>query len=477
MAIKNLGKQTLIYGLGHIMARLVTFLLLPLYTHTFTQEEYGAISLAYAFMGFAIILYRYGMDTALMKFSIQSKGVDQKQYTSVIIITQFITSIIFSLILYLLRYDIAEFVLGINRPDWMLSLIIILFLDAFWNLPMLILRSEEKAITFISFSLVNVTITMALNIYFVVHLNDGVDGVLKANIIASGLVSLLSLPIIFRITKIKFFKKKILLKVLYFSLPFLPAGIFTMIMELSDRYIIEWLLGTAEVGLYSAGKKMGMLGLTAVMGFNMGWTPFFLKRGKNKNAKKEFKIITTIFLGVMGYVCFLVSLWISELMQFSVFGSTLIGVEFWDCEPIVSLILLGYFFFGTYVIQLPGVYIKEITGWIPLFRIIGASVLVLSSIIIIPIFGIYGAAIAVVIAFFSMSLSIYLKVQTVYSVSYNWKGIIFPILVLLLAQIKFDAVLYKLLFSLIFPLAWLLFATDKQEREIFKNQFSLFFKK
>ncbi|MBT5782135.1 MAG: oligosaccharide flippase family protein, partial [Candidatus Marinimicrobia bacterium] len=70
------------------MARLVTFLLLPLYTHTFTQEEYGAISLAYAFMGFVIILYRYGMDTALMKFSIQSKGEEQSQYTSVIIITQ-----------------------------------------------------------------------------------------------------------------------------------------------------------------------------------------------------------------------------------------------------------------------------------------------------------------------------------------------------------------------------------------------------
>ena len=477
MAIKNLGKQTLIYGLGHIMARLVTFLLLPLYTHTFTQEEYGAISLAYAFMGFAIILYRYGMDTALMKFSIQSKGEEQIKYTSVIIITQLITSTIFSLILYLLRYDIAEFVLGLNRPDWMLSLIIILFLDAFWNLPMLILRSEEKAVTFISFSLVNVILTMALNIYFVIHLNEGVDGVLKANIIASGLVSFLSLPIIFRITKIKFLKKEILLKVLSFSLPFLPAGLFTMIMELSDRYIIEWLLGTAEVGLYSAGKKMGMLGLTAVMGFNMGWTPFFLKRGKNKNAKKQFKIITTIFLGVMGYICLLVSLWISEIMRFSVFGSPLIGVEFWECEPIVSLILLGYFFFGTYVIQLPGVYIKEITGWIPLFRVIGASVLVLSSIITIPIFGIYGAAIAVVIAFFSMSLSIFLKVQTVYSIPYNWKGIIFPILILLLAQIRFDVVLYKLIVSFIFPFVWVFLATDKQEREIFKNQFSFFFKK
>ena len=40
--------------------------------------------------------------------------------------------------------------------------------------------------------------------------------------------------------------------------------------------------------VYSAGKKMGMLGLTAVMGFNMGWTPYFLKRGKEVGARIEF---------------------------------------------------------------------------------------------------------------------------------------------------------------------------------------------
>ena len=48
-------------------------LITPLYTHTFTQDEYGALSLAYAFMGFALILYRYGMDTAMMKYSVQKK--------------------------------------------------------------------------------------------------------------------------------------------------------------------------------------------------------------------------------------------------------------------------------------------------------------------------------------------------------------------------------------------------------------------
>jgi O-antigen/teichoic acid export membrane protein len=56
------------------MARLITFLLLPLYTNVLLTEEYGVVSLAYAFIGFALILFRYGTDTALMKFYIDSDG-------------------------------------------------------------------------------------------------------------------------------------------------------------------------------------------------------------------------------------------------------------------------------------------------------------------------------------------------------------------------------------------------------------------
>ena len=96
MSIRNLGKQSLIYGLGHMLARLITFLLLPLYTHSFSQEEYGAISLAYAFIGFALILYRYGMDTALMKFSVQTSGVERTKHISIIVVSQILTGIIFT---------------------------------------------------------------------------------------------------------------------------------------------------------------------------------------------------------------------------------------------------------------------------------------------------------------------------------------------------------------------------------------------
>ena len=243
MSIKGLGKQSLIYGLGHILARLITFLLLPLYTHSFNQEEYGALSLAYAFMGFALILYRYGMDTALMKFSVQTSGTERTKHITVILVSQITTGVIFTLCLYLTRNYLAYPVLGINRPDWMIYVSAIIFLDSLWNLPLLILRSEEKAVPFIGFSLLNVITTMALNILFVVHWGSGIEGVFKANIIASTIVLLSTTPIILQRIKLKMLDKLIFIKTLQFAIPFLPAGIFTMVMELSDRYLLEWFLG------------------------------------------------------------------------------------------------------------------------------------------------------------------------------------------------------------------------------------------
>ena len=465
MSIRALGKQSLIYGIGHMMARLITFLLLPLYTHSFTQEEYGALSLAYAFMGFALILYRYGMDTALMKYSVQTSGQERTKHITVIIISQLITSVIFTAILYVSRFTIASWVLGTDRPDWMAFLAIILFLDSLWNLPLLILRSEEKAVPFIGFSLLNVVTTMVLNILFVVHWGYGIEGVFKANILASGIVFILSLPIVIQRIQLHAFNKKVFNKILHFALPFLPAGLFTMVMELSDRYLLEWLLGTADVGLYSAGKKMGMLGLTVVMGFNMGWTPYFLKRGKEEGAKIEFAKVATLFLGVMGYISVLVSVWVPEIMRLSVAGKTLIGSEFWDCEPVVSTILIGYFFFGTYVLQLPGVYMKEITNWVPIFRIMGAGTLIVSRLYLIPAFGLIGAAYGVVLAFIAMSSAIYFKTHSLYPVRYNWRGIVFPVVFLAGIQAGIDGTWPKLAVSLLFPLLWYAIAITDQEKD------------
>ena len=67
--LKSFGKQALIYGTGNVLARLVTFLLLPLLTNVLSVEEYGMVALIYVFLGFMNIVYHYGIDSAFMRFA------------------------------------------------------------------------------------------------------------------------------------------------------------------------------------------------------------------------------------------------------------------------------------------------------------------------------------------------------------------------------------------------------------------------
>ena len=67
MSMKQLGAQSLIYGVGHVIARLISFLLLPLYSHKISVYDYGIVSLIFVLIAFANVFYLHGMDSALLR--------------------------------------------------------------------------------------------------------------------------------------------------------------------------------------------------------------------------------------------------------------------------------------------------------------------------------------------------------------------------------------------------------------------------
>ena len=469
MSIKTLGKESLIYGTGHVLTRLITFLLLPIYTHVFSPEDYGVVSLAYAFMGFSMMFYRYGMDTALMKYSVQLSSDSRAAYISSIYIMQLLSSLIFSAILYFVRDYVSEAILGVENPDLIIILSGILILDNLWNHHVLLLRAENRPGLYIFFNLLNVILTVALNILLVVKWDLRIEGVLVSNLLVSSLIFIFSLPIIIKRINLSLIKSKIIKDIIIFGLPFLPAGIFTMVMELSSRYILEWLEGTYSVGLFSAGYKLGVFGLIIVMGFNMGWTPYFLKRIKEKGAKKEFSYIASLFLGLLGFIVIMVSIWIPEIMRLKIGSNYLIGDSFWSAEKVVSIVLIGYFFFGTYVIQLPGIYAREITTWIPIFRAIGAISNISLNILLIPKYGVLGSAWATAISFIFMSLSVFIKLFNIYYVKYNWKAIFYPILFMAIIYSPLHSVLVRVFIGFCYWVGWYFLAISKEERTMIKG--------
>ncbi len=418
--LKALSLQTLIYGTGHILARLVTFLLLPLYTNVFEPEKYAVVSLAYIFMGFMAVVLHYGLDASLMKHYVPADQPERKQLLSTAYISFLITSIAFMLVMVVFRSVLTGPILGVYMPRYMVMVGVILMLDILWSVPVLILRAEQKPVVFITFSLLNVGITLGLNLVFVLRLRMGVEGVLVSNIWASTLIFLLTLPIIIRRTSLRKFSVTAWKKLMRFGLPFLPSGIFAMIMEMAGRYMLKFLTDMETVGIYAAGYKLGMLMMLAVMGFNMAWQPFFLREGGGADKKKLYARIASYVLAVLGLIWVLLLIWASRLVRFPVGGTTFYGTEFWSSTAIVPWIALGYFFHAAYLLQLPGPFLTEKSHWVATTRGVGAAVTIVLNLILIPLFGALGAAIAMLLSFVSMCVYMYTINRRIFPVEYEW---------------------------------------------------------
>ncbi len=438
MSLKLLGKQSLIYGAGHVAARGVTFLLLPLYTNVFSLENYGIISLIYTFLGFMSVILHYGLDASLLKHYVPAGREDRKTILSNAYFSFILTTTLFFIILVVFRNGISEILFGSSLSNITTMVAGILFFDLLWSIHVLLLRAEGRPIYFNIISILNVLLTLILNILFVVQLKLGIYGVLLGNLIASGCIFFITLPIILKRSSIKSLSLKYWKKMMKFGVPFLPAGIFSMILELSDRYILRYLTDIETVGLYNAGYKLGLLILLIVMGFNMAWQPYFLK--KKMEERKYIADVTTLFLAVLGFLWILLLLW-SETMVKMKFGDfSFFGEQYWEAASIVPIIGLAYVFHAGYLIQLPGVYLLEKTGWIPWVRGLGALSNIILNFLFIPEYGITGAASATCLSFMLMVVIFYFINRSIFPILYQWRKlgiIIFTIGVIVLFHFNF----------------------------------------
>ena len=422
MSVKSLGKESLIYGVGHVAARGVTFLLLPIYTNLFSLSDYGIISLVYTFLGFMNVILHYGLDASLLKHYVPADIEERKSILTNAYASFLLTTIVFFLFLVFFRSDISGLLFGNPLPSITLMVAGILFFDVLWSMHVLLLRAEGKPVFYTVVSFINVLLTLGLNILFVIYLKLGISGVLISNLITSGCIFFITFPIIIKRISITTLSVKQWKRMMKFGFPFLPAGIFSMILELSDRYILRYLTNIETVGLYNAGYKLGMLMMLVVMGFNMAWQPYFLK--KEKNEREYVANVTTYVLSVLVFLWILILIWTDALVKLQFGEFTFFGGQYWASTQIVSIIALAYIFHAIYLLQLPGVYLLERSGLIAWIRGLGAVSNIILNLLFIPEYGIVGAACATCISFILMAVFIFMVNRKLFAIKYEWKKIL-----------------------------------------------------
>lgn len=420
-SIRSLTKQTLIYGVGTILARFVTFLLLPVYTNNLSPADYGLASLVFAFLGFMNIIYNYGLDSAVMRYySKASDAFRKNKILSTAIWLTLFSSIILSLIIYYKNGVLGKWLLSDPQHAVLIKYsAFILFFDCICHVPFALMRLEEKPFQFMSIRLINVIVVFSLNIYFVVNLKRGVLGIFQSNVITSALTAAILYAI--TISRVRFsFSGKIAKDLAMFGLPFIPAGLATVCMEMLNRYILQGLMNLEAVGIFSAGFKLGIFMLLLATGFNYAWQPFFLKAGPKDSSRLLFSRIFTYFSLVELSFWLLMTAFMHEIVHFHIGNIYFIGKEFQSCESMVPFILLGYVFLGINQMFLPGIYFEKKTRYLAYLTIFAAAVNVGANYILIPLFGINGSAYSSLVGYAVLAVSGYFVSQRLFRVPYEF---------------------------------------------------------
>jgi O-antigen/teichoic acid export membrane protein len=420
-SLKRLTKHSAVYGIGHILTRALGFLLVPLYTNYLDPDAFGVAAIVFSYLAVLTILYTYGIDAAFLRFYIPSeKAGEQRRLFSTAYFTVAVSSLLFSAVGYQFAGAIARVMLDDPGSQPLLQMSAgILFFDALSVLPFLVLRAKERSVPFVSLKLANIVVNLGLNLYFIVGKGMGVEGIFLANLISSGFTFLSTLPIVARTLGLVYSVEDIK-TFLRFGLPYIPATLAVVIMDVIDRFILKAIRGDAEVGIYHAGYKLGMFMALIVAAFRFAWHPFFLSTAKDPQAKAIFARVLTYFMLVCSVVYLGITLFIDDLVRIRIGEGFLFGEKYWAGTAVVPIVMLAYMLYGAYLNFLVGVYLEKKTKYLPFITGLAALINVAGNFALIPVFGMFGAAWTTVVSYLSMAIALYLVSQRLYPVSYEF---------------------------------------------------------
>ena len=478
--LKELTKDTAIYGISTMVGRFLNFILVPLYTNIFPPADYGIIQLIYAYMAILNIVFIYGLDSAYLKFASFKDIGDDKDNFSTPYISVFVSSLFISFLI-IINSDIIGSSLRIpSEYTYLIYLAaIILFLDANIVIPFLKLRLDRRAKIFSFYRIINIAVNILMNIYLIIFLHWGIEAILISNLAASG-VSLLLVSF----TIIKNFRAKfhipLFKRMFKFGIPFLPAGFAIMLIQVIDVPILEKLTDLGTVGIYKANYKLGIFMMLFVNMFQFAWQPFFLQNAKEPNAKEMFSKVLTYFTLVGSVILVVLSLFITDIAQIKISGFSLIGSEYWAGLHIVPFILLAYLINGMHTIFSAGIYIEEKSIYVPVITGIGALINIALNFLLIPVFSLTGAAIAALVSYLFIGLGYYYVAQKFFNVKYELKriGHIFTAILLvgalyyLLDSMGNLQFYYKVILLILFSLYIYFVAVNRNEINLIKNKFA-----
>lgn len=434
--MKNLAKQTAIYGISNILGKFLNWCLVPLYTYILeSSAEYGTVTNLYAWTALLLVILTYGMETGFFRFA-NKEGEDAIRVYSNTIICIATTSILFALLALLFAQPLANLLGYADHSEYISYISVIVAIDAFCCIPFAFLRYQNKSFKFAILKLLNILVTITLNIFFLLgcpylmehapatvewfyNPNYGVGYVFVANLIASLFCMLTLLP---EITKAKFqFDKALLKQMLNYSLPLLLLGIAGIMNQTADKIVFPYLIddpivARSELGIYGACFKVAMVMMVFTQAFRYAYEPYVFAQNKNGDKKKEYADAMKFFI-IFSLLIFLGMMFYLDILKF------IIKSDYWAGLRVIPIVLMSYIFQGIFFNLSIWYKLVDKTKYGAYLSFLGMFITFFVNIAFVPTFSYMASAAASFCCYFIIMLISYLLGQKYYPIHYDLKSI------------------------------------------------------
>jgi O-antigen/teichoic acid export membrane protein len=417
--IRSVGRHTLVYGLGAAVGKLASFLMLPVYTRYLTPADYGVLELLGTTVDLVGMVAGVGLAAGVFKFHAEQD--DPRERRLVMSTAAVATSALAAatcLLGILLSPLLTRMLFGAGQPALYFQLFFLLYLlQSISAVPWMLVRAQGRPVLFVTLQVAKLVGMLSLNIYFVIHLRMGLMGVLAGNLLATGGTALFLAAYLVRHAGLGVSRER-LRGMTRFGAPVVLWSLGSFVLAFSDRYFLNHFAGAAEVGVYSLGYRFGfLLSAFAVVPFSQVWEPRRFEIARRPDAGAVYTRMFVYLNLAMACGAAAILLFVDDVLR------VMVAPAFVPAARVVPLVLAA-----TVVQQWTGycnlgLYLKNATGWYAASAVAGVAAALALNFLLIPRYGMMGAAWATLGAYVLRFGIVYALAQARYPIDYAWRRV------------------------------------------------------
>lgn len=401
---KELVKNTIIILIGRVSTQLLSFFMMPLYTHYINTSDYGYVDLIQSYIALIVPIIILRFDSAVFRFLIDARE-DKKEKNNIITNTflVFIVQIMIFVILFLVLSRFFKF-------EYLIYIILNVIFMAIAQVLMQMARGVGDNLGYAISSIIAGGITIITNLICIFEFKLGGESILISAILANASCAA------FLFVKNKFYKniskpqKQTMKKMLKYSIPMIPDGLSWWIVNASDRTLISIFLGNSMNGIYSVSCKFSNILSSFVQIFNMSWQENASLHINDKDNVEYFSKILNKTYKLFFFICILILYCIPFVFKF------MIGETYQEAFKYIPILLLGNLY-NCIAIVLGGIYIaRKETKKVAQTTILGAILNLIIDLILIKFIGIWAAAISTMISYIFLAVYRYIDIKKSFNI-------------------------------------------------------------